>query len=158
MTNRKLTLKQQRFIDYYIETGNQAEAYKLAGYQCKNDNSAAANAARLIITDKVSAAIQSRLAEKDAERIASQDEVLQFLTKIMRGEGVEECVVVEGCGEGYSEARTIEKQVTPKERVRAAELLGRRYLLFTDKAALMFTEVPRIVDDISEEENEPASE
>lgn len=153
MAEKKLTIKQQRFVDYYIETGNATEAYKLAGYACKTDNSAAAGAVQALRNIKVAAAIQSRLAEKDAERIASQDEVLRFLTQVMRGEEVEECVVVEGCGEGRSEARTIEKQVTPKERVRAAELLGKRYQLFTDKAALAITALPTIIDDIPEEKD-----
>ena len=51
----------------------------------------------------------------------------------MRGESHAEVVVVEGVGEGCSEARTMQKAPDEKERLKAAELLGKRYALFTDK-------------------------
>ena len=73
------------------------------------------------------------MAEKESELIADQDEVLKYLTAVLRGEGTEEVVVVEGCGEGYSNATTITKDISPKDRLKAAELLGKRYNLFSDK-------------------------
>lgn len=77
--------------------------------------------------------IAKRMAEKEAELIASQDEVLRYLTAVMRGESHAEVVVVEGVGEGCSEARTMQKAPDEKERLKAAELLGKRYALFTEK-------------------------
>ena len=71
--------------------------------------------------------------EKDAARIASQDEVLQYLTAVMRGEETEEVVVVESCGEGISEARRMDKALAGRDRIKAAELLGKRYLLFGER-------------------------
>ena len=59
--------------------------------------------------------------------------MLEFLTKSMRGELDEEIVVVEGTGDGTSEARKIKKQIGLRERIKSAELLGKRYRLFTDK-------------------------
>ena len=69
----------------------------------------------------------------ESKRIASAEEVLQNLTSMMRGEIQEEIVVVEGEGDGVSSARIVKKQVSAKERIKAAELLGKRHILWTDK-------------------------
>lgn len=128
MKKRKLTEKQKRFIDYYIELGNATEAARRAGYsektakQIGNEN-----------LTKLDFFIKERLKEFEDKRIAKAEEVLKYLTSVMRGEETEEVVVVEGSGDGKSEARTIRKEVSAKERIRAAELLGKRYALFTDK-------------------------
>jgi terminase small subunit len=77
--------------------------------------------------------IDEKLKVLENERTASAKEVLEFLTKSMRGELDEETVVVEGTGDGTSEARIIKKQIGLRERIKSAELLGKRYRLFTDK-------------------------
>ena len=76
------------------------------------------------------------MAEKESELIADQNEVLRYLTAVMRGEETEEVVVVEGSGDGFSSARGVEKGIGAKDRIKAAELLGKRYSLFTDKVDL----------------------
>jgi phage terminase small subunit len=125
---RKLTEKQERFIDYYIETGNATEAARRAGYsektakQIGNEN-----------LTKLDFFIKERLKEFEDKRIAKAEEVLKYLTSVMRGEETEQIVVVEGHGEGMSSATVVEKQVSARERIKAAELLGKRYALFTDK-------------------------
>ena len=124
----KLTEKQERFIDYYIETGNATEAARRAGYSEKT--------AKQIGSEnltKLNFFIKERLKELEDVRIAKADEVLKHLTAAMKGEIEEEVVVVEGIGNGESRARIIKKQISAKERIRAAELLGKRYALFTDK-------------------------
>ena len=126
----KLTEKQKRFADYYIETGNITEAAIKAGYSKKT--------ARVIGQENLQKpAIKSYIDEKletmQDERTASAKEVLEFLTKSMRGELDEEVVVIEGTGDGTSEARKIKKQIGLRERIKSAELLGKRYRLFTDK-------------------------
>jgi phage terminase small subunit len=73
------------------------------------------------------------MAEKQSELIADQNEVLQYLTSVMRGQSQSEVIVVEGIGDGCSEARAMEKAPDEKERLKAAELLGKRYGLYTDK-------------------------
>lgn len=126
----KLTEKQKRFADYYIETGNGAEAARLAGYKGKNlNNIASENLAKLGIKNY----IDEKLEEMSSQRIASANEVMELLTSAARGELEEEVVVVEGEGDGCSTARTIKKQIGAKDRLKAAELLGKRYRLFTDK-------------------------
>lgn len=124
----KLTEKQKRFIDYYIETGNATEAARRAGYSEKT--------AKQIGSEnltKLDFFIKERLKELEDARIAKADEVLKHLTAAMRGEIEEEVVVVESIGDYESRARVIKKQLSARERIKAAELLGKRYALFTDK-------------------------
>lgn len=145
MKKRKLTEKQKRFIDYYIETGNATEAARRAGYsektakQIGNEN-----------LTKLDFFIKERLKELEDKRIAKAEEVLKHLTAAMRGEIEEEVVVVEGIGEGESRARVLKKQISAKERIKAAELLGKRYSLFTDKVDLEGNVGVTIIDDIDD--------
>lgn len=127
---RGMTAKQKRFADEYLISLNATQAAIKAGYEGKYVGQ---NADKLLKNTKISEYISRRMAEKEAELIADQDEILKYLTSVLRGESVSEVVVVEGCGNGYSEARNIEKAPDEKERLKAAELLGKRYGLYTDK-------------------------
>ena len=145
----KLTEKQKRFADYYIETGNATEAYKKAGYAVKSDAAARANASRLLTKANIKAYIDEKLKELDEKRIAKAEEVLQYLTKVMRGEETEQVVVMEGMGEGISRPVTVKKQVSAKERIKAAELIGKRYAMWTEKQQIGGNiDVVQIIDDI----------
>ena len=126
----KLTEKQKRFADYYIETGNITEAAVKAGYSKKT---ARVIGQENLLKPAVKGYIDEKLEAMQDERTASAKEVLEFLTKSMRGEIKEEVVVVEGTGDGTSEARTVKKQIGLRDRIKSAELLGKRYRLFTDK-------------------------
>lgn len=125
---RKLTEKQKAFCDYYIETLNATESYKRAGYKVKTDGAARSNASRLLTNANIKSYIDKRLKQIESERIADAKEVMQYLTSVMRGEEIEEIV-------GFTEEgpEKISKLPNVKDRVKAAELLGRRYSLFTDK-------------------------
>lgn len=127
----KLTAKQQRFCDEYLIDLNATQAAIRAGYSKKTARQTATeNLSKPYIKDY----IDKRLAEKESELIAKQDEVLKYLTSVMRGESVSEVVIVEGVGEGCSSARKVEKAPDEKEKLKAAELLGKTYGIFTDKA------------------------
>ena len=127
----KLTLKQKRFADEYIISGNATDAAKKAGYSEKTANRIATeNLSKPVIKQY----IDQRLKELDDKKIAKQEEVLQYLTSVLRGESESAIVVVEGCGDGYSEARTVKKTPDEKERLKAAELLGKRYRIFSEKS------------------------
>ncbi|NTW71380.1 MAG: hypothetical protein HGA49_03975 [Eubacteriaceae bacterium] len=76
------------------------------------------------------------MSEKSADLIANQDEILKYLKSVLRGECLSTEIVVEGCGDGVSKARKILKEPSEKARLRSAELLGKRYGLFTDKLKL----------------------
>ena len=77
---------------------------------------------------QIRAYIDKRMAEKDAELIATQNEVLQYLTSVMRGESVAVEVVVDGDG-----AKLIEKEPSEMERIKAADQLAKCHGLYRDK-------------------------
>lgn len=122
--------KQQRFCDEYLIDLNATQAAIRSGYSKKT---AYSQGQRLLKHDEVKAYISARMAEKEKELIADQDEVLKYLTKVLRGESQSEIVVVENIGDFTSEARLLQKAPDEKERLKAAELLGKRYNLFSDK-------------------------
>lgn len=76
-----LTLRQQKFIDFYIEKGNATEAAELAGYKGKNLNRIASEN-----LSKLDGYIKVRLKQLEDKRIATADEVLKYFTSVMRGE------------------------------------------------------------------------
>lgn len=152
MENVKLTEKQERFIDYYIQLGNATEAARRAGY---SDRTARAIGNENLTKPYIKLHIDRRLKELEDKRIAKAEEVMEYLTSVMRGEESEEVVVTENIGDFMSEARTILKQVSARERIKAAELIGKRYALFTDKVNIDGNLGVQIIDDIPEdEENE----
>ena len=126
----KLTLKQKKFADEYIISGNAYKSAIEAGY---SKNYAKGNVVKLLENVSVKAYIDERLKELDDKAIAKQEEVLQYLTAVMRGQSKSAVVVIEGLGEGLSEARLINKTPDEKDRIKAAELLGKRYGAFTEK-------------------------
>lgn len=125
----KLTEKQRRFVDYYVETGNASEAARRAGYA---EKAAYRTGSENLRKPQVKAAIDARLKELEDKRIAKADEILQFLTSTLRGEVKEERVVVEGTGEGRSDARIITVQVSARDRLEAAKSLLKRYPMQLD--------------------------
>lgn len=128
-----LTDKQKKFIEEYLVDMNGTRAYRVAYPSVKKNETAAALASRLLTNDKVKKAIEPILASMSSDRMATATEVMEYLTSVMRGESTAEVVVVEGLGDGCSEARRFEKAPDEKERLRAAELLGKRFGLFKDK-------------------------
>lgn len=130
MADKKLTAKQQRFCDEYLIDLNATQAAIRAGYSKKT----ARKIGQENLTKRdIRQYIDARMAEKESELIADQDEVLRYLTSVMRGESRSSVVVVESLGDFMSEARELEKAPDEKERLKAAELLGKRYGLYTDR-------------------------
>lgn len=119
-----LTEKQKRFVDFYIETGNATEAARKAGYALK---AAYATGAENLRKPQIKAAIDARLKELEDSRIAKADEVLKFLTATLRSQVTEPHVIVEGTGEGCSEAKVIETGPSVRDRIEAAKNLLKRY-------------------------------
>lgn len=130
MSEKKLTPKQQRFCDEYLIDMNGTQAAIRAGYSKKT---AYAIAIENLKKPMLKNYISERMAEKEAALIADQNEVMKYLTAVLRGESLSEVVVVEGLGEGASQARRLKKLPDEKDRLKAAELLGRAHMLFTDK-------------------------
>ena len=126
----KLTPKQKAFAEYYIETGNATESARKAGYKGKNLNRIASeNLSKLDIKNY----IDEKMKELEDKRIAKAEEVLEYLTRVLRGEETEQVVVTENIGDFMSEAKVVDKEISAKDKIKAAELLGKRYRLFVDK-------------------------
>lgn len=110
----KLTPKQKAFADYYIELGNAEQAAIKAGY---SKAYARGNAHKLVANSCISKYIDERMKAVEAKRIASGDEVLQYLTSVMRGQVKDQ----------------FDLDPSLQDRTKAAELLGKRHRLFTEK-------------------------
>ena len=129
-SNPKLTPKQRAFCDYYIESGNAYQSAVKAGY---SKHSASAIATENLNKPYMRAYIDKRMEEIQNDKIASAAEVLQYLTSVVRDEETEEVVVTENIGDYQSEAKVIDKKLLAKDKIKAAELLGKRYRLFADR-------------------------
>lgn len=123
----KLNARQKSFCEFYVASGNATESAIKAGYKEKY---AGVNADKLLKNTNVSKYIKRIMEEHANNRIAKAEEILEFLTATLRGEVTEE-VVVGGFGKLATEK--IIKNVDLRDRLKAAELLGKRYRLFTDK-------------------------
>lgn len=130
MAEKKLTAKQKRFCDEYLIDMNITQAAIRAGYSKKT---AYAIGQENLKKPTLKEYIEKRMAEKEAELVADQAEVMKYLTSVLRGKSESEIVVIEGVGEGCSEARTMRKAPDEKERLKAAELLGKAHQIFVDK-------------------------
>lgn len=119
---KKLTIKQKKFADEYIKTGNATEAY-LKSYAKQSRASAEANARKLLGKYSVKIYIDNRLKEIDSEKIVSQKEIMELLSSIARGESTEQTLI--GVGEGRQEV--IETRTTDKDRMKAMDMLMKRF-------------------------------
>lgn len=130
MLKINISEKQKRFADYYIETTNVENSALQAGYSKTYSRS---QSYKLLANVGIKAYIDERMAQLASNRLADAKEVLEYLTSVLRGESESEIVAVELVGEGVSKAKCISKRPDEKEKLRAAELLGKRYGIFTDK-------------------------
>lgn len=124
-----MTEKQKIFADKYIISLNATKAYQKAYPNVKKDEVARSNGSRLLTNANVKAYIDQRLEELKSERVADQQEVLEFLTSVMRGEVTEPLLVLDG--EGCQ--RIVEAKPSVGTRRSAAVDLGKRYGLWVDK-------------------------
>jgi phage terminase small subunit len=101
-----LTPKQKAFVDFYLKTGNASEAARQAGYKGRPDQQGLENLRK----PEIQAALKERGAKAERKRIADADEILEFFSTILRDD-----------------------QVEPKDRLKAGELLAKRYGLLVEK-------------------------
>lgn len=122
--------KQKAFCDHYIKSLNATEAAKEAGY---SEKTARSMGSENLTKPNIKEYIELRLAEMEAHRVADAEEVLQYLTRVLRGE----------------EKDQFDLDPSLQDRTKAAELLGKRYRLFVDKAEVSGSlEGVTIVNDI----------
>ena len=123
----ELKNKQHELFCLEIASGqNNTQAAINAGY---SEKSARKTGNRLRTNADISARIDELMAEIASEKVADAKEVMEYLTSVMRGESQSSVLCL--IGDGMQE--TIEKRPDEKERLKAAELLGKRYGLYTDK-------------------------
>ena len=127
-----MTEKQKLFADEYLIDCNATRAYKVEYPTVKKDEVARANASRLLTNANVQKYINDRMQKIHNEKTADAQEVVEYLTSVLRGQSTSSVLARDEIGA----ERVIEKPPDEKERLKAAELLGKRYGLYTDKVDL----------------------
>ena len=141
--------RQQRFVDFYIQTGNASESARLSGYSAKN---ARQFAAKLLSKPAISKAIDERLKDLESQRVAETQELLEHLTSVVRGEVTETVVTNSG--------KKFEVTVAEKDRLKAAEMLLKVQGAFREKVDVKIDSAQLFVDTLTKiwtEENDRAS-
>ena len=124
-----MTARQRKFCDEYLISGNATDAAIKAGYSPKT---AKQTGSENLAKPDLRAYIDEQLDKLHSAKIADAEEVMKYLTSVMRGEHTEQ--VLKLVGDGIQTVTDIE--VSAKERLKAAELIGKRYALFSDKMDL----------------------
>lgn len=114
----KLTLKQRKFADEYIISGNIEQSALNAGYSANYSRS---QSHKLLANVGIKSYIDERLKEIESEKTASIKEVMEYLSSVMRGEQREQTLI--GMGQGFQEKTYID--VSAKDRLKAADLLNK---------------------------------
>ena len=141
-----MTEKQRLFADEYLKDLNGTRAYKTIYTTIKNDNVAAVRANTLLKQKDISDYISKRLEEIHNENTADIQEVMEYLTSVLRGESASAVLMMSGNGM----QKITEKPPDEKERLKAAELLGKRFGMFKDNVDITSNGKTVIVDDIDE--------
>lgn len=144
--NNGLTEKQRKFINEYIISLNATDAAIKAGYSKKT---ARGIGCENLTKPNIKIEIEKRLQAIEDKKIASAEEVMQMITAMARGEIEEEVVVTEGRGDGISQARIMKKQANARDRLKAMELIAKRYALFTERVEISDNREKSILDDLS---------
>lgn len=136
-----MTPKQKLFCDEYLIDLNGTQAAIRAGYSEKTAKQIGVeNLSKPVLRSY----IDERLANKASSLIASQDDVLRLLTGII--EGNERGTALVGIGQGAQRVEQV--QPTNAEKIRAAEILGKYYKLFTERKELEVTGAIQIIEDV----------
>ncbi|WP_231099886.1 terminase small subunit [Streptobacillus moniliformis] len=126
----KLSLKQKKFCEYYISSGNGTEAAIKAGYSKKT---ATVIANENLMKPYIKEYIQEITEKMEADNIATATEIQTYLTAVMRGELDEEYTVFEKKGDGTEKAKKMKRKIQVRDRTKGAELLAKMKGLFIDK-------------------------
>lgn len=137
----KLTIKQRKFIESYIVSGNATQAAIEAGYSKKT---AAQTGNENLRKPDIMKALEKRTEELQSEKVDSQQDIIEFLSSVRRGEVKEKLVTPSGM--------IVEVPAKITDRVKAAELMGKRYAMWTENRNVNATVGPvQIIDDVPDE-------
>ena len=123
--NDNLTSKQKKFCDEYIKSGNASKAYVEAGYSMKSNKAIASEASKLLRKPSIKSYIATKMKEIESHKIADAKEVLEFYTRVLRGEETEEVPMATA-----DRVVTITKKPSIKDKVTASKEIMKRYPLF----------------------------
>ena len=131
----------QIFADEYIISLNATQSY-LKAYPEATYNTARTEGSKLLAEPNIKNYIDEQMAKKQDERIMKQDEILMLLTAIARGEATEQ--TLKGEGQGYQ--ILVDKDISAKDRLKALELLGKRYGTFAEKIDVSVGKSEKLAD------------
>ena len=131
----------QIFADEYIISLNATKSY-LKAYPKASYETANVEGCKLLVKPSIKAHIDEQLAKKQDERIMKQDEILRLLTSIARGEQTEQ--TLKGEGQGYQ--ILVDKDISAKDRLKALELLGKRYGTFAENVNVNVSKSEKLAD------------
>ncbi len=132
-----MTEKQKRFCDEYLVDCNATQAAIRAGYSKKTAYSIGLNNLK---KPEIREYIDEQLEQLHDQNTADAQEVMRYLTTVMRGEHKEQ--ILQLVGDGVQQIANID--VSARERLKAAELIGKRYGLFKDNVDVDVT-VPVVI-------------
>lgn len=138
-----MTNKQKRFADEYLVDLNATQAAIRAGYK---EKTAYSQGQRMLKNVEIKTYIEEQLERLHNKKTADAQEVIEYLTSVLRGESEGEELVNEFQGEGISRAVNVKKKPSEKDKLRAAELLGKRFGIFTDKIENKVTVSDKLAD------------
>lgn len=142
---KRITPQQKRFAQEYIKTSNIFQSALKAGYSRAYAKS---KGHELVAREAIQEYIAELMEKAEDNAIADAREVLIYLTSVLRGEIKDENIVTDG-----DTTTIIETRASVQQRNKAAELLGKRYSLYTEKQEIELS-VPVFLDDIPEDDEE----
>ena len=141
--------RQERFVLEWLRDMNATKAAIRAGY---SERTAYSIGQRLLKNVEIQTATKEFHEQRQRESIATVLDVEEFLSETMRGEHKEEVVTSVGEGKGVFHNEIVRKQVSMKDRIRAAELLGKRFGMFDANQVEDVHDEVVIINDAPEED------
>lgn len=138
-----MTERQKRFCEEYLIDCNGTQAAIRAGY---SEKTATKIAAENLTKPDIREYIDEKLEKMSSQRTADAREVMEYLTSVMRGEHKEQVLRLVGNGT----QRIDSMNVTEKDRLKAAELIGKRYGLFKESVDVNGVVPVVLCDDVKE--------
>ena len=137
--------------EYIINKGNAYKAALAAGYSRSTASHASDWLTDTTTNDErkrnlpykaeLATYIKEKLDEIESAKTMTAKEVVEMLSSIARGEVQDSTVVVEGVGNGYSEARLVETSASLKDRLVAIKELAKIHGIEKEKIDMTSTQV-----------------
>ena len=161
----KLTAKQERFVEEYLVDLNATQAAIRAGYSSKTANE---QGSQLLANLSIRARIDEAMAELSRRTGVNQERVIRELARVafVNASNVvnpKDATVLEDASEDDTAAissikvkvvqgdlESIEREVKFADKLKALELLGKHFGMFTDKVSLVGNIPVKIVDDLDD--------